>query len=100
MKDFIRILVGNYLLTNNDVKNEKESIYILAVRCLPCRYSIRQGVQAQEKKDSLVNVAFGTVAQEDLTNAISTVSTSELMKKVNSSNSLGGAGELGRWIYW
>ena len=51
-------------------------------------------VQAQEKKDSLVNVAFGTVAQEDLTNAISTVSTSELMKKVNSSNSLVGLESL------
>ena len=34
------------------------------------------GVQAQEEsKDSLVNVAFGKVAQEDLTHAISTVNT-------------------------
>ena len=34
------------------------------------------GIQAQEEnKDSLVNVAFGTVAQEDLTHAISTVNT-------------------------
>ncbi|GAE84067.1 TonB-dependent receptor [Bacteroides reticulotermitis JCM 10512] len=49
------------------------------------------GLQAQENnKDSLVNVAFGTVAQEDLTYAISTVNTSELTKKVNSSNSLVG----------
>ena len=40
------------------------------------------GVQAQEEsKDSLVNVAFGKVAQEDLTHAISTVNTSELTKK-------------------
>ena len=49
------------------------------------------GIQAQEEnKDSLVNVAFGTVAQEDLTHAISTVNTSELTKKVNSSSSLVG----------
>ena len=34
------------------------------------------GVQAQEQNDSLVNVAFGKVAQEDLTHAISTVHTS------------------------
>lgn len=34
MKDFIRILVGNYLLTNNDVKNEKKvSIYWLYGAC-------------------------------------------------------------------
>ena len=38
------------------------------------------GVQAQEQNDSLVNVAFGKVAQEDLTHAISTVHTSELTK--------------------
>lgn len=47
-------------------------------------------MQAQEDKDSLVNVAFGTMAQEDLTYAISTLNTSELLKKVNSDNSLVG----------
>lgn len=47
-------------------------------------------MQAQEDKDSLVNVAFGTMAQEDLTYAISTLNTSELLKKVNSDNSLIG----------
>ena len=53
------------------------------------------GIQAQEEnKDSLVNVAFGTVAQEDLTHAISTVNTSELTKKVNSSSSLVGLESL------
>lgn len=47
------------------------------------------GVQAQEEsKDSLVNVAFGKVAQEDLTHAISTVNTSELTKKTANNNSL------------
>ena len=47
------------------------------------------GVQAQEEsKDSLVNVAFGKVAQEDLTHAISTVNTSELTKK------------FCRWLQW
>lgn len=48
------------------------------------------GIQAQESKDSLVNVAFGTVAKEDLTHAISTVNTSELTKKIYNSNSLTG----------
>ena len=53
------------------------------------------GIQAQEEnKDSLVNVAFGTVAQEDLPHAISTVNTSELTKKVNSSSSLVGLESL------
>lgn len=47
-------------------------------------------VQAQESKDSLVNVAFGKVAQEDLTHAISTVNTSELTKKTANNNSLVG----------
>lgn len=47
-------------------------------------------MQAQEDKDSLVNVAFGTMAQEDLTYAISSLNTSELLKKVNSDNSLVG----------
>lgn len=50
--------------------------------------------QQEENKDSLVNVAFGTVAQEDLTHAISTVNTSELTKKVNSSSSLVGLESL------
>ena len=48
------------------------------------------GLQAQEKKDSLVNVAFGTVAREDLLGAVSTVNVSDLMKKDYYTNSLGG----------
>lgn len=48
------------------------------------------GVWAQEQQDSLVNVAFGKIAREDLTTAVSTVNTSELLKKVNSTNSLVG----------
>lgn len=48
-------------------------------------------IQAQEiGGDSLVNVAFGKIAQEDVTHAISTLNTSELLKKVNSNNSLVG----------
>lgn len=47
--------------------------------------------QAQEiGGDSLVNVAFGKIAQEDVTHAISTLNTSELLKKVNSNSSLVG----------
>lgn len=48
------------------------------------------GVQAQEKKDSLVNVAFGTVAKEDLLGAVSTVNMTELIKKNYSTYSLDG----------
>ena len=49
------------------------------------------GVQAQEETaDSLVNVAFGTMNREDVTQAVATFHTSELLKKVNSSNSLIG----------
>ena len=49
------------------------------------------GVQAQEETaDSLVNVAFGTMNREDVTQAVATLNTSELLKKVNSSNSLIG----------
>lgn len=48
-------------------------------------------IQAQEiNSDSLVNVAFGKIAQEDVTHAISTLNTSELLKKVYSNNSLVG----------
>lgn len=48
------------------------------------------GMQAQEQNDSLVNVAFGKVAKEDLTHAVSTVNTAELAKKTANNNSLVG----------
>jgi TonB-linked SusC/RagA family outer membrane protein len=48
------------------------------------------GMQAQEKKDSLVNVAFGTVAKNDLLGAVSIVNVSDLMKKDYSTYSLDG----------
>jgi TonB-linked SusC/RagA family outer membrane protein len=48
------------------------------------------GAKAQEKKDSLVNVAFGKVAKNDLLGAVSTVNVSELMKKNYSTYSLDG----------
>ncbi len=47
-------------------------------------------VLAQENKDSLVNVAFGTELKEDVTKAISTVNISELIKKNYSTGSLNG----------
>ena len=47
-------------------------------------------VYAQEEKDSLVNVAFGTVAKKDLLGAVSTVNVSDLLKKSYSSYSLDG----------
>jgi len=48
------------------------------------------GTKAQEGKDSLVNVAFGTVAKNDVLGAISTVNVSDLMKKEYSTYSLDG----------
>lgn len=45
---------------------------------------------AQEVQDSLVNVAFGKVAREDLTHAISTINTSELSKVLYNGSSLVG----------
>lgn len=39
------------------------------------------GLQAQENKDSLVNVAFGKVAKEDLLGGVSTINVSELLEK-------------------
>lgn len=50
-------------------------------------------VQAQEKKDSLVQVAFGTVAREDLLGGVSSVNVTGLLKKsygVNSLDNLSG----------
>lgn len=53
-----------------------------------------ENLLAQENKDSLVNVAFGTVAQEDIINATSALNVSELQKKsygsMDLSNFIGG----------
>ena len=49
-----------------------------------------RSVVAQEAQDSLVNVAVGKVAKEDLTHAVSTVNTSELSKILYNGNSLMG----------
>jgi TonB-linked SusC/RagA family outer membrane protein len=46
------------------------------------------GTQAQENKEDLVNVAFGKVAREDLLGGVSSVKASELMKKSFTTNSL------------
>jgi TonB-linked SusC/RagA family outer membrane protein len=48
------------------------------------------GLCAQEKKDSLVNVAFGTIAKKDVLGAISTVNASDLTEKKYSTYSLDG----------
>lgn len=48
-------------------------------------------IRAQdEKKDSLVNVAFGKIAKEDVLGAISSVNIADLMKKSNSTYPLDG----------
>ena len=49
-----------------------------------------ESMRAVEREDSLVNIAFGKVAKEDLTYAVSTLKTSELSKVVDDNNSLIG----------
>lgn len=51
-------------------------------------------VHAQDKKDSLVNVAFGSVQKADLLGAVSTVNVPELLKKNYSTYSLDGLQSL------
>lgn len=48
------------------------------------------GIYAQEKKDSLVNVAFGTIAKEDILGAITSVNAADLTEKKYSTYSLDG----------
>lgn len=48
------------------------------------------GAQAQEKSDSLINVAFGSIARDDLLGGVSTINVSKLMEKNYSINSLDG----------
>ncbi|MVT08771.1 SusC/RagA family TonB-linked outer membrane protein [Chitinophaga tropicalis] len=57
-------------------KNIMFSCVLLVISVL-----ISTGLAAQEKNDSLINVAFGTVAREDLLGGISTVNVSGLLKK-------------------
>jgi TonB-linked SusC/RagA family outer membrane protein len=40
-----------------------------------------QGIYAQQKEDSLVNVAFGKVARQDMLGGVTTINVSELLKK-------------------
>ncbi|WP_207513714.1 SusC/RagA family TonB-linked outer membrane protein [Longitalea luteola] len=56
--------------------NIKTSCILFAFALLPA-----VGIRAQEKTDSLVQVAFGTVAKDDLLGAVSTVNVSGLLKK-------------------
>ncbi|NMA74588.1 MAG: TonB-dependent receptor plug domain-containing protein, partial [Bacteroidales bacterium] len=71
----------------------RKFIYIVCVISI-FLFQLRS-IQAQEKnKNNLVNVAFGTVEEKDLTHAISTVNTFELTKKTNNTNSLVGLESL------
>jgi TonB-linked SusC/RagA family outer membrane protein len=58
--------------------------------CLAFAFAVfgTAGLQAQENKDSLVKVAFGTVAREDLPGAVSTVNVAELLNKSYGTTSL------------
>ncbi|MDP4240201.1 MAG: SusC/RagA family TonB-linked outer membrane protein [Bacteroidota bacterium] len=67
-------------------KNIKNVCYVLFAMSLLNLTNI----QAQEKKDSLVNVAFGKVARENLLGGVSSVNASELMKKNFATYSLDG----------
>ena len=53
-----------------------------------------QGANAQQKEDSLVNVAFGTVAKKDLLGGVSTVNVAELIKKSYGTSSLDNLSSL------
>ncbi len=53
-----------------------------------------QGAQAQQKEDSLVNVAFGNVARRDLLGGITTINVPELLKKSYGVNSLDNLSSL------
>jgi TonB-linked SusC/RagA family outer membrane protein len=53
-----------------------------------------QGAQAQQKEDSLVNVAFGKVARQDLLGGITTINVPELLKKSYGINSLDNLSSL------
>ncbi|MBN2166303.1 MAG: SusC/RagA family TonB-linked outer membrane protein [Marinilabiliaceae bacterium] len=50
----------------------------------------RVDIHAQESTDSIVNVAFGTKARQDVLGAVSTVNIAELLKKNYQTNSLSG----------
>ena len=52
------------------------------------------GLQAQDNKDSLVNVAFGTVAKKDLLGGVGSVNVSELLKKSYGVSSLDNLASL------
>ena len=51
-------------------------------------------IQAQEKSDSIVNVAFGTLDKKDVLGAISTVNVADLLKKNYQTYSLSGLSSL------
>src|SRR5690348_8435604 len=53
-----------------------------------------QGAQSQQKEDSLVNVAFGKVAKQDLLGGVTTINVSELLKKSYASYSLDNLSSL------
>lgn len=53
-----------------------------------------QGAQAQQKEDSLINVAFGKVARRDLLGGVTTINVPELLKKSYGVNSLDNLSSL------
>src|SRR5205085_1743592 len=53
-----------------------------------------QGAQAQQKEDSLVNVAFGKVTRQDLLGGVTTINVSELLKKSYGTYSLDNLSSL------
>lgn len=53
-----------------------------------------QGAQAQQKDDSLVNVAFGKIEKQDMLGGIATINVPELLKKSYGINSLDNLSSL------
>jgi TonB-linked SusC/RagA family outer membrane protein len=75
------------LVSNNSEKMDKKYIKTCCVLFASVLLSLTKA-HGQQNTDSLVNVAFRTVAKEDLPGGVSTVNVSELLKKSYSSNSL------------
>ena len=72
---------------------KKINIKTCCVLIAACLFNVL-GTQAQENKDSTVNVAFGTVAKKDLLGAVSTVNISDLLKKSYGTYSLDNLSSL------
>lgn len=77
-------------ITNNNVIKMKESKKIIGRVAIAMTLFVSLGMKAEEHEDSIINVAFGKMAYEDVNNAVTTVKTSTLSKILNDQSSLIG----------